>query len=58
MRHRDGQLEIVCTLQDHQAPAGSLAALHAELALRFAGDAAAQMQGEVGDGNVRLLVPR
>lgn len=57
LRHADGQLEIVCTLQDHHAEAGSLAALHAELALRFAGQEAAQLQGQAGDGNVRLLLP-
>ena len=58
LRHSDGQLEIVCTLQDHQAEAGSLAALHKDLTLRFAGDRAGFMQGEAGDGNVRLLLPR
>ncbi|WP_147321211.1 hypothetical protein [Rhodoferax lacus] len=57
LRHTDGQLEIVCTLQDHHAEAGSLAALHAELALRFAGSAAPYMQGAAHDGNVRLLLP-
>jgi hypothetical protein len=57
LRHPDGQLEMVCTLLDHQAPAGSLAALHANLARRFAGGAAAHMQGEAGDRNVRLLLP-
>jgi metallophosphoesterase (TIGR03767 family) len=58
LRHADGTLEIVCTLLDHQAPPGSLAALHLELAQRFAGDAAGHMQGEAGDGNVRLLLGR
>ena len=56
LRHADGQLEIVCTLQDHHAAPCSLAALHAGLALRFADQAAAQMQGQAGDGNVRLLL--
>jgi hypothetical protein len=58
MRHDDGTLEIVCTLQDHHAPTGSLAALHLELARRFAGDSAAHMQGHAGDGNVRLILKR
>ncbi len=57
LRHADGQIEIVCTLQDHQGAPGSLAALHAELALRFAGSAAPFMQGQAHDGNVRLLLP-
>ena len=58
IRHSDGTLEIVCTLLDHQAEAGCLAALHRDLAQRFAGDAAAHMQGEAEDGNVRLLLQR
>jgi hypothetical protein len=58
LRHSDGQLEIVCTLQDHHAEPDSLAALHADLAQRFAGHQPQWMQGEVGDGNVRLLLPR
>ena len=53
-----GQLEICCTLQDHQAEAGSLAALHLDLARRVAGPVTARdMQGQAGDGNVRLLRP-
>lgn len=58
IRHADGTLEIVCTLQDHQAAPGSLAALHADLARRFAGEAAPHMQGAEGDGNVRLFLKR
>jgi metallophosphoesterase (TIGR03767 family) len=58
VRHGGGVLEIVCTLQDHQAEAGSLAALHAELARRFAGEAAQHMQGTADDGNVRLFLQR
>ncbi len=57
LRHDDGQIELVCTLLDHDAPAHSLAHLHHELALRFAGDVAANMQGTALDGNVRLLRP-
>jgi hypothetical protein len=58
LRHADASLEIVCTLLDHGGEVGSLAALHRDLAQRFAGDAAAHMQGAAGDGNVRLLLPR
>jgi hypothetical protein len=56
--HSDGTLEIVCTLLDHRAEPGSLAALHRDLTLRFAGDGAGHMQGEAGDGNVRLILRR
>ena len=31
-------------------------ALHRDLAQRFAGEATAHMQGEAGDGNVRLVL--
>ena len=55
IRHAGGPLEIVCTLLDHEAPPGSLAHLHHELARRFAGDQCSRMQGQPGDGNVRLL---
>jgi len=58
LRHGGGQLEIVCTLQDHGAPAGSLAHWHHALAQRFAGAQAAAMQGTPGDGDVRLLCGR
>jgi len=58
IRHADGGVELVCTLLDHHAPAGSLAALHRELAQRFAGDGAQHLQGEAPDGNVRLLLQR
>ncbi len=58
LRHADGTLELVCTLLDHQGEAGSLAALHRDLTKRFAGDVAAHMQGDAGDGNVRLIVKR
>ena len=57
VRHGHGTLEIVCTLQDHGAAPGSLAALHLDMARRFAGSAAAHMQGEATDGNVRLIRP-
>jgi len=55
LRHGDGQLELVCTLHDHGAPAGTLAHWHHLLARRFAGDQCARMQGRADDGDVRLL---
>ena len=55
VRHTGGQMEIVCTLLDHDAPPGSLAHLRHGLARRFAGDRCGRMQGQAGDGNVRLL---
>ena len=55
IRHAGGALEIVCTLVDHDAPPGSLARLHHDLAWRYAGAQRARMQGQVLDGNVRLL---
>ena len=57
IRNGDGTLEIVCTLLDHGAEPGSLAALHRDLSRRFAGIGAGHMQGEAVDGNVRLLLP-
>jgi metallophosphoesterase (TIGR03767 family) len=61
IRHRGGQLEICCTLQDHQARPGSLAALHHELARRYAHEFGAHhargLMGRAGDGNLRLLRP-
>jgi hypothetical protein len=58
LRHNDGQVEIVCTLLDHGAPADSLAGLHWRLARLFAGTQVASMQGRPEDGHVRLLLPR
>ncbi len=58
LRHRSGQLEIACTLLDHQAPAGSLAHLHHGLARLCAARQASQMQGGAADGNVRLILRR
>ena len=57
LRHDNGAMEVVCTLQDHGAAPESLAALHLGLAHRFAGSAASHMQGQPADGNVRLLRP-
>ena len=57
MRHPDGQLEIVCTLHDHDALPGSLAHLHHALAYRFAGSLRERMQGQPHDGDVRLVRP-
>ena len=56
--HGDGQLVIHCTLQDHGAPAGSLAHWHHTLARRFAGDHASALQGRPEDGSVQLVVHR
>jgi metallophosphoesterase (TIGR03767 family) len=57
VRHGDASMEIVCTLQDHEAAPDSLAGLHLAMARRFAGRAAAYMQGQPIDGNVRLIRP-
>ena len=48
LRHADGQLEIVCNLQDHQAAPDTLAGWLADLALSFAGRSALNVQGEAG----------
>ncbi len=45
VEHADGSVEIVTTLLDHGAPNGSLAALHRDVARRFAGANAAAMSG-------------
>lgn len=57
LRHGDGQLVINCTLQDHDAPEGSLAYWHRALARLFAGAQAHAMQGHAADGSVQLLRP-
>ena len=57
VEHADGSVEIVTTLLDHGAPNGSLAALHRDVARRFAGTDAASMSGAPGDGDARLLLP-
>jgi hypothetical protein len=57
LRHDNGAMEVLCTLQDHGAEPDSLAALHLGLARRFAGSAANHMQGQPADGNVRLVRP-
>jgi len=57
VRHSQGQIEIICSLMDHDAPPDSLARLHHHLARKFAGDTALHMQGQATDGNVRLLRP-
>ncbi len=58
MHHGDGQVEVVCTLQDHGALSGSLAHWHLTLARRFAGTHIDRMQGMPGDGDARLLRER
>lgn len=61
IRRKDGQTEIVCTLQDHRAAPGSLAALHLDVAQRYAQDIgprhARSLQGNLGDRDVRLPLP-
>ena len=57
VEHADGSVEIVTTLLDHGAPSGSLAALHRDVASRFAGSFAAAMAGSPGDGTARLMLP-
>lgn len=58
VRHRDGTIEIVCTLRDHDDAADGLGTLHRDLARRFATTGVAtRMAGRVGDGNIRLLLP-
>ena len=57
LRHSNGSIEIVCSLLDHQAAPGTLAALHHQLARQFAGPMSAHLQGGPGDGHVRLMRP-
>ena len=54
IHHPKSGMEIVCTLQDHGAPAGSLAALHHRLCRQFTGTLAQSMQGHPEDRDVRL----
>jgi metallophosphoesterase (TIGR03767 family) len=59
LRHANGQIEIACTLLDHEAPVDDLAHWHRTLARLGAGASAGHMQGGLADGNVRLmLAPR
>ncbi|MCU1366669.1 MAG: metallophosphoesterase, partial [Ilumatobacteraceae bacterium] len=58
VRHRDGSVEIVCTMLDHRDPPEGLASLHRQLARRFASTGVAtRMTGRAVDGNVRLQLP-
>ena len=57
VRNANGAMEIVCTLQDHGAPQGSLAYLHKTLTRRFADPIAGRLEGLPGDRDVRLLRP-
>jgi metallophosphoesterase (TIGR03767 family) len=57
IRHDNGSMEIVSTLLDHAAAPDSLSGLHLTMAHRFAGSAAAHMQGQPTDGNTRLIRP-
>jgi metallophosphoesterase (TIGR03767 family) len=60
IRHDDLELvEIVCTVDAHGAPAGSLAALHRDLAQRFGGSQVrSSMAGAEDDRDVRLYLDR
>lgn len=60
IRHDDLELvEIVCTVDAHGAPEGSLAALHRDLAQRFGGSQVRHaMSGEEQDRDVRLYIDR
>ncbi|MCU1399925.1 MAG: metallophosphoesterase [Acidimicrobiales bacterium] len=58
VRHRDGSIEIVCTLLDHRDAADGLASLHRRVARQFASTGVAtRMSGRDEDGNVRLQLP-
>ncbi len=59
LRHRDGSIELACTLLDHHDSADGLATLHRDLALRFrAPKVATRMAGRDIDGDVRLVLPQ
>jgi metallophosphoesterase (TIGR03767 family) len=59
LRHGDGTIEIATTMRSHGAPAGSLAALHLDLAKRFDGSKrAADRYGQPHDRDTRLFVRR
>ena len=59
VRHRDGSIELICTMRDHDDAPDGLATLHRDLARRFARTGAAtRMAGRDGDGDVRLLLPQ
>ena len=56
--HSDGSIELACTMVDHHALAGSLAALHREIAFTNTPPRARdRMAGSVTDTDVRLLLP-
>lgn len=55
--HPGGVVELVSTVQGHAADPGSLAALHLDLARRFAaGQVRGAMEGRPADRDVRLVV--
>jgi metallophosphoesterase (TIGR03767 family) len=59
LRHGDGTIEIATTMRSHGAPAGSLPALHLELAQLFEGSTVtAWRSGEPHDRDTRLFVRR
>lgn len=59
VRHTNNTIEIVSTVHDHGADEGSLAAVHRQVAQRFAGSQVrSAMAGSDRDRNVRLFVSR
>jgi Calcineurin-like phosphoesterase len=57
LRHGDGTIEIATTMRSHGAPAGSLPALHLELAQLFEGPTTASWRfGKAHDRDARLFV--
>jgi len=58
LRHRDGTLELACTMLDHADSPDGLASLHRDLTRRFAGNRRAEhLAGRDVDRDVRLVVP-
>ncbi|MEO6125760.1 MAG: hypothetical protein ABIR32_18830 [Ilumatobacteraceae bacterium] len=57
IRHRDGTIELTCTMLDHHDAADGLATLHRDLAHRFTTTGVAtRMAGRSGDADVRLVL--
>ena len=57
-RHRDGSLELICTMLDHRDEPDGLASIHRRLARLFMPDRAiAHMGGRELDRDVRLVLP-
>lgn len=59
VRHRDGIIELISTVQSHDADPSSLAGIHREVAQRFGGSQVrSKMAGGELDRDVRLFVQR